>query len=307
MDERTTWPESPFTRAEMGAHGIDEAALRRALRSGHLKPVVRGVYVAAAVPDTTELRVRALALVIGRHHVITDRTAAWLHGIDAFTFAEGGGVPPIETCALRGHEPTTRSGAAARSRDLLPEDVMRLGDVLVTTPLRTAVDLACCLRRREAFAVLCDFAVRYGLTVRDYVDLLGRYRRRRGVVQARSLAPLVDPRIESQREAWVFLEISDAGLELPEPQVWIEIDGVPTYRLDFAYRRRRVCVEYDGVDAHERTEEQRAHDRARRRWLRDHGWTVIIIRNGDFSGEALERWLDELGAALEPSYTNRRW
>src|SRR5690349_5279735 len=104
MDERTTWPESPFTRAEMGAHGIDETALRRGLRSGHLKPVVRGVYVAAAVPDTTELRVRGLALVIGRHHVITDRTAAWLHGIDAFTFAEGGGVPPIETCALRGHE-----------------------------------------------------------------------------------------------------------------------------------------------------------------------------------------------------------
>jgi len=133
-----------------------------------------------------------------------------------------------------------------------------------------------------------------------------RYRRRRGVVQLRGLIPLVDARFESQREAWCFLAIADAAITTPEPQVWIEIGGVPTYRLDLAYRRRRVYVEYDGHEAHS-SDEQRAHDRARRRWLRDNGWTAIIVREGGFSGDALDAWLDELRAALDPTYSNRRW
>ena len=51
--------------------------------------------------------------------------------------------------------------------------------------------------------------------------MLPRFRRRRGVVQLRELLELVDARIESARESWTWLEIHDAGLPLPEPQVWI--------------------------------------------------------------------------------------
>ena len=93
----------------------------------------------------------------------------------------------------------------------------------------------------------------------------------------------------------MFLAIADAGLPLPEPQVWIEIDGVPTYRLDFAYRRARVVVEYDGEEAHEGRE---AEDEERRAWLRRHGWTVIVVRIGDFTGEALDRWLTRVPGGL---------
>ena len=79
---------------------------------------------------------------------------------------------------------------------------------------------------------------------------------------------------------------------------------MPTYRLDFAYRRRRVCVEYDGEEAHRDQEE---YDADRRAWLRDHGWTVIVVRQGDFGDEALDRWLAELREALAAAYSNRRW
>jgi hypothetical protein len=239
--------------------------------------------------------------------VVTDRTAAWLHGIDAHVHAEHDVMPVIETCALRGREPTTISGVDGRTRDLLPADVMVIHGVLVTTPMRTALDLGCCLRRREAYAVLNAFARRFGLTATDYERALVRYRRRRGVVQLRELVSLVDPRIESERESWVLLAINDAGLPLPEPQYWIEIDCVPTYRLDFAYARLRVCVEYDGFDAHERTKEQKEADRSRRKWLRENGWTVIVVRRGDFGRAALDSWLGELRQALVPSYSNRRW
>jgi hypothetical protein len=155
--------------------------------------------------------------------------------------------------------------------------------------------------------VLNQFAREHGVSPEAMAIELGRYRRRRGVIQARQLVPHVEPRVESARESWTLLAIADAGLPLPEPQVWIEIDGVPTYRLDFAYRRHRICVEYDGVEAHERTPEQREHDRKRRAWLCENGWTVIVVRLGDFTGERLDAWLARLREALATGYTTRRW
>ena len=307
MLAKQAWPDGPFTRADLKHIDNPDAALKRGLRSGAIRSVLRGVFVRMETADTTEMRAKAVAKVVRPHHVVTDRTAAWLHGIDVQVSAERAAVPPVETCALRGHEPTKITGIDARSRDLHADDVMRVHGVLVTTPLRTALDLGCCLRRREAYAALNVFAVRFGFAVADYELALRRYRRRRGVVQLRDLVSLVDRRIESERESWVFLSIYDDGLPLPQPQYWIEIDGVPTYRLDFAYPHLRVCVEYDGVDFHERTAEQKESDRRRRAWLRDNGWTVIVVRRGDFKPAALEGWLSELRCALGSTYTNRRW
>ncbi|NPC98235.1 DUF559 domain-containing protein [Nocardioides sp. zg-DK7169] len=298
------WPDEPFSRADLTARAVPLSRLRRAIRNGEVRPVVRGVYAASHLEDTLELRARALARGASPHQVVTDRTAAWLHGVDAHVHGEHDGVPDVEMCALRRHAPTKALGADGRTRDLSPQDVMTLHGVLVTTPLRTALDLGCCLRRREAFAVLTQMARTHGLTREDYVRGLARYRRRRGVVQLRELVSHVDPRVESQREAWVLLEIVDAGLPAPEPQVWVEVDGVPTYRLDLVYRRRRVCVEYDGEEAHRGREE---YDAERRRWLRDDGWAVIVVRRGDFGDDASQRWLAELRSALATAYSNRRW
>lgn len=123
----------------------------------------------------------------------------------------------------------------------------------------------------------------------------------------RALLPLIDRRVESPRESWVYIEISRAGLPLPQPQYWIEIDGVPTYRLDFAWPHHRICLEYDGFDAHLRTDAQREYDRVRRDWLRRHGWTVIVVRLGDFRDDNARRWIGLVRDELDSAYTNRRW
>jgi hypothetical protein len=300
-------PDRPFTLADLPELGISRRALRRMLTNGQIRRVVQGVYVSAHVPDTIETTAAAVALAVTSGHVVVDRTAALLHGIDTYTLAEHEVGIVVEACALRGRHPTEREDVDGRSRDLSGTDIMAIDGVRVTTPLRTALDLGCFLHRREAFAALCAFARQNGVSSAALLAELPRYRRRRGVIQLRELAVLVDPRFESAREAWTFLAIHDAGLPHPEPQLWIEIDGVPTYRLDLAYRHARVCVEYDGVDAHDRTPEQREHDRQRRQWLRDHGWIVIVVRVGDFSGDRLDRWLCELREALRPAYTARRW
>lgn len=299
-------PDEPFTTAMAKERGITRSTLRRMLREGVVRRVTRAVYVACAVDDTIELRARALALVVAPHQVVCDRSAAWLYGIDAFTFGALDFLPAIETCAFRGKGRCRREEVDGHTRDLSTDDVTTIEAVRVTTPLRTALDLGCILERRDALAALDAFRAREGITRAELVVGSRRYKGRRGVIQLGELIPVSDPRAESPRESWTRLAIHDAGLPLPDLQVWVEVDGIPTYRIDLAYRRRRIAIEYDGWEAHESTPELRERTAARRRWLREHGWTVIVVRAGDFTGIALDRWLRQLTDALASSYSNRR-
>jgi hypothetical protein len=306
VSDHPVLPRDPFTYGQLTQLGVTRHTLRRLVAERAVRRLLIGVYVRADVHLTVELRARAVAAVVPAHHVVRDRTAAWIHGIDVMTYAEHDVPPPIETCALRGHDPCTREGVAGRTRDLAPNDIVVLQGLRVTSPLRTALDLGCLLRRRDALAALDAFARSYGLTKQQLRLGSRRYRRRRGVLQLRELIELVDPRAESPRESWLRLSIHDAGLPSPHPQFWIEVDGIRIYRLDLAYRFARVAVEYDGWEAHQRTQEQRDNDRARRKWLSEHGWTVVVVRRGDFTGTALDRWLAELKEALKPMYSNVR-
>jgi very-short-patch-repair endonuclease len=291
------FPPRPFTWSEAKQLGIGRHRLDAAVRNGRLRRVLTGVYVPADIPDTNDVRAAAAALVLGRHAVACDRTAAWLQRIDVLEYRELDVLPPIETYVLRGHTPTRRPQCAGGSRDLRPEDIELMGDVAVTIPVRTAMDLGCKLSRRDALAALDAFMRLHGVTQTDMVRMLPRYFRRRGVVQLRQLIPLADPRAESSGESWTRMEIRDAGLPSPVLQHWVVVDGRATFRLDLAYPHARVAVEYDGREFHE-GDERREADRLRRAWLRDHGWTVIVVDKDSFTPEALSAWLGELRAAL---------
>ena len=294
---RRPLPDRPFTTADAARWGLTRTTLTRWVREGRIRRVFTGVYVRSDVPDSVLLRARAARLVMSEHSVLCDRTAAWILGIDVFRYAELEAIPALESFVLRGHDPTDRRDCHGGSRDLLPEDWQVIVGVRVTTPLRTALDLACRLPRREALAALDAFGREHGVTTAALNRLMRRYRRRRGVVQARELVQLLDPRSESRGESWTRLEIHDHGLPAPQPQHWVEIDGVPTYRLDLAYPRARVVVEYDGEEFHTGLA-ARTRDEARRGWLRDHGWYVLVLTKADFGTEALAAWTTELRGVL---------
>lgn len=291
-------PDAPFTWAQAKALGFTRAQLEQLLDTRRIVRVLRGVYQPADLPDTIENRARAAALVVGPFAVLCDRTAAWLHGVDTFDFRELEILPPLETFRLRGRGRSRRPECVGGERDLLPRDVETVGGVKVTTPVRTALDLGCGLRRRDALAALDSYMRLRGVERRQLYVELPRYFRRRGVVQLRRLLPLADPRSESPGESWTRMEIVDAGLPVPELQWWVyDTNGRPLWRLDMAYPKSRVAVEYDGREFHE-PEAKREHDRARRTWLRDHGWTVIVVTKDSFGIDALEAWIGELREAL---------
>lgn len=294
---RPALPDHPFTTAQAHAWGLSGEDLRLRVKDGRLRRVFTGVYVRSDLEATTVLRAQAARLVMSEHSVLCDRTAAWLHGVDVYRYAELDGVPQLDSFVLRGHRPTDRADCHGRTRDLLAEDWTWVGGVRVTTPLRTAVDLACSMSRRDALAALDAFARDHAVTVGEMNRLLHRYRRRRGVIQARELVQLADGRSESRGESWTRLEILDRGLPPPSPQHWVEVDGRPTYRLDLAWPRARVVVEYDGEEFHSSTR-QRERDDERREWLRRQGWHVIVVTKQSFTDAALVAWIGELRDVL---------
>ena len=235
-----------------------------------------------------------------------DRTAAWIHGIDVLGLAEHEILPPIETCVLPTGWATRTAGTRGRSRDLRRSDVQRVDGLLVTTPLRTALDLACNIHARDALAALDQFHRRYGIDSAALLAELPRFRGRRGVIQARALAGAVDGRAESVRESWIRAELLDAGLPMPELQHWVSVADGTSYRLDHAYPGHRLAIEYDGAEFHT-SPEQVEHDRRRRTALAAAGWTVIVVANGDFTGARRDAWILQVRQALADHYCNLRW
>ena len=301
------FPSHPFTWPMARDRGISRVRLVNGLCRGVLVRLLRNVYVRADVELTIANRAGAAALVISPHAVVADRTAAWIWGVDCFSFRELDVVPPLETRTLRGHRAPTRSGVRAGQRDLDVSDWVWVEGVRVTTPLRTALDLGCVLPRRDALAAMDALARAHGLTSIDLVRAARKYFRRRGVVQLRELAALVDPRAESQGESWTRIEIHDQGLPRPEVNWWVYDQGVPKYRLDLAYPHAKVAIEYDGEEFHTSDEDKRA-DAERRDWLRRHGWTVIVVDKNSFSDEAIALWSEAIRTALaDAQRPPRRW
>lgn len=299
------FPMTPMTLSDLSELGVSSQQASGLVRFGVLRRVLLGVYVRHDVPLSIETRAACLAKVLPAHGVVCDRTAAWLWGVDCQPPAALDAPLDLDVVSIGGRHRSTRSGVHGGKRDLRPEEVWTIAGLRVTSPVRTACDLACRRGRREALAVLDAFMRVCGLTQGDYRAMLGRYRGRRGCTQLRELVAYADPRAESPRESWVRMEIIDAGLPVPQPQLWVAVPGLGRRRLDLAYRGRRIAVEHDGEEHHSEDEDQES-DEERRAALRKLGWYVIVVGQEDFEGERLEAWLRELREVLIARSPSRR-
>ncbi|MET0448298.1 MAG: type IV toxin-antitoxin system AbiEi family antitoxin domain-containing protein [Aeromicrobium sp.] len=295
----------PFTTLQALDLGLSPKALRLRMEQGLLRRVFRGVYLDARVPDSRAIRLRSLALVTPDNAVVCDETAAWVRGVEVFAPGRRHDFEP-SMVVLHSHTRVDRTGSRGRQAIIDSEDIEFVGGVHLTTPLRTTSDLLRRMYRPYALAA-ADAMARAELVEADEVrDYVGRRKGYRGIVQARSLAAIIDPRSQSPGESWQRLRIHDAGFPPPEPQFEVVDDFGRSYFIDLPYPELLVGTEYDGRDFH--TDEAHVlHDITRRDYLtKVFGWRWVIGTRERLFGDDTS-FEDELGALLGMTPLARWW
>lgn len=149
------------------------------------------------------------------------------------------------------------------------------GSIPVTDPLLTAAHLAAAPQTSFAqMMVLLSGGMRRHLarSVRDPLALTRRASQAdarsslsldlmdaithadvRGLQRVAAVAPLADPRLETALESISWARFLEAGLDLPEPQVWVSGASGRSWRVDFLFGGR-VIGECDGAVKYSETD-----------------------------------------------------
>ncbi|WP_134767492.1 type IV toxin-antitoxin system AbiEi family antitoxin domain-containing protein [Nocardioides sp. 1609] len=273
--------DGPFTAAEALALGLSNPQCRELVARRLLVRRVPGVYHVAALRDSLELRLAALRLVVPPDCVVTDRTAAWVWlGARALAPGEHVDLPRISVFGPPGRR--LRNGLVdSGERRLAARDVREVEGVLVTTPLRTACDLGRLLHPDQALAAMDALATL--CAVEEISTELPRFKGYRGIVQARALLPIVDPRSGSQFESIARLRWHQAGLPHPECQVPVPAPDGGWFYVDIGLPETRFGLEFFGEEFH--GPEQHDHDETRLAWAREQqGWTLVVARGPNVVG-----------------------
>ncbi len=181
------------------------------------------------------------------------------------------------------------AGLRIRGDRIEHDEVSTLDGIPVTTPARTALDLACWYPVGEAVAAIDALGRATELKTPDVEVLVQRYPGRRGINQARNALNLLDFGAHSPQETWLRLLLIDAGLPKPQTQIPVadEFGDVFAY-LDMGWADVKVAVEYDG-DQHRIDRRQYSWDIRRLEMLERCGWIVIRVVAGDRPADIIRR------------------
>lgn len=248
------------------AANISRERLRTAVDREVVARLSRGVYTSG---DRRPAKLHALFVRLPEGVVLGYESAARVYGF-------GGPGPiddPVHVIVPAGTVRPRILGVACHEAALPVTAPILIDGIPCAPPARCAIDLARRGSRRDGIAVL-DASLRSGTcTADDLADELLLHDGLRGVCRVRELVPLADGRAECVQESHLRLLLVDAGLQSPEPQVWVhDGTGRPAYRIDLAYRDRRIGLEYDGRS--HLAPDRLAADRSRMNWLSNRGWTM---------------------------------
>lgn len=237
----------------------------KALRGPRFRRLFTGIHVRADVEVTLEVRARAAHLLVDGAGALGGFSAAELLGASCGPLGS-----PAEVVVPRGRA-SPRPGLLVRHDELAPDEVTEVGGCTVTSPLRTAYDLARRPPLVEAVVAVDALAHAQGFTPGEVLVLARRHLGSRGSAQLPEVVSLSDALAESPMETRIRLAIHFAGLPPPVLQ-----HPVGPYRIDMAYPELMLGVEYDG---REHLDPERAlRDLQRATYLGRCGWLVLRFR-----------------------------
>lgn len=251
----------------IGSAALRGGGLTRGRLRWNYRAMYPDVYVAKDRPPTLRQFIVGAWLWSGREGVITGRAAAALHGAKYVDDAT-----PIELIWKAGRPPPR---IIVRNERLDAADVTTVDDMLVTTPARTAFDLARHLPRDAAVRHLDALAGATGVCAADVLPLADRYRRARGLPRARVALDLMDRGAQSPRETRLRLILVDDGLPRPRTQIRVS-DGVNEAFIDMGWDEPMVGLDYEGAH-HSADRRQYVHDIGRAELIVGQGWLDIRV------------------------------
>jgi hypothetical protein len=237
-------------RRQAVAHGYSVTEVERLCRAGVWVRIRRGAYVERTLwtTMTAEARhkaiVHAVILSLVEPAVASHVSAGVMNGLPTW------GYDLSTAHVTRGdlHSPRTEAGVQHHAASLWPDDVIEIGGVAATSPVRTAIDMAR-LGGFERGVVAADAAFR--LSPDDPEALLRCLDRMRdwpGARDAGRVVEFADPRSESVGESRNRVAFELAGLPRPVPQDHI-VDpstGLIVARVDFHFLEHATIGEFDG-------------------------------------------------------------
>ncbi len=267
-----------FTRRELIAAGVGDAELRRRVSTGELRRLGRGVFVAGRAWPEREHRALALTVArdLRRRAVLSHESAAAVHGLGML-------MPRLQRVHLTVGD--GRRGRIEPARHLHrgvldDEDIVLVDGVPVTSPARTAVDVAATNDRARALAIV-DSTLRGGTTRDALTSARLRAGRRVGGHTARWAIDAGSAGAETVGESWSRAHIL-SWREFPPPRLQVLYeDGEGHMQVDFDWRGRLVG-EFDGLLKYgaELDPERTAVIRERRREIRLQSLGVVVVRWG---------------------------
>lgn len=285
--------------------GLARKDLRALVIEGQMRRLFRGVYVDARTSDTREQRLAGIKLIAPSEAVVCNESASWVMGVDTFKPSE---QYLLEPSLVVPHSSTrvTKPGVRCRQANIASRDITELDGILVTTPLRTASDLLRRLYRPYALSAADGLAHAGLIQLEPLWEFVAKLKGYPGIVQARSLALLIEPLAASPGESWQRLRMIDAGFPIPRAQFPIVDNFARTRWVDLAYPHLKIAAEYDGREFH--TDESDAnHDRRRRSYLSTVlSWRFVVACKEDIFGED-PSFEQELGRLLGIAPRPRFW
>ncbi|MGI9164613.1 MAG: endonuclease domain-containing protein [Mycobacterium sp.] len=270
-----------FIGSEAMAQGMSWGELQR-----QSVRVYRDVYVPAGTEITAAVRAHAAWLWSRRRGIVAGLGAAAVHGSKW--------VDPASSVDLYHDNRHRLPGLRPRSERLGDDEVCVVAGIALTTPARTALDLACWYPLMAAVAAVDALARATDLKIADVELLAERRGGRRGIVKARRVLGIADAGAQSPKESWLRTVLVQAGLPRPETQIPIR-DGfgrVIAY-LDMGWEGLKIAVEYDG-DHHRTLRSQYSYDIRRLEMLQRRGWIVIRVTAEDTAAQVVRRVRDAL-------------
>jgi hypothetical protein len=249
------------------------------------RPIHPDIYVPDWAAPSLRQRSEAAWLWSGRRGVLAGLAASALHGSNWIDDDE-----PVELIWRNPHSP---AGVITRNQRFDSDEITHVAGLLVTTPARTAYDLARQLPRVEAVARLDALMRATPFSVEDVLLLAKRHPGARGLRRLRAAMPLVDGGAASPKESWLRLLLIDAGFPAPTTQIPVHENWHLVGVLDMGWEKYKVAIEYDG-DHHRSNRRQYVRDQQRLRKLEAMGWIIIRVIAEDAPEDIARRVRDAL-------------